>query len=137
MPTFVRHPPARCSFSSSCRLQKKPFKDVFGDVDHDLDLISCYSEYQGVFDSYTNVEFNDGLPDLNTFDAKSRSLLVLDDLMSNTDDRVVALFTNISHHRNLSVVYLTQNLFYKNKQTRTLSFNTHYIVLFKNAYDAS
>ena len=61
----------------------------------------------------------------------------MDDLMTNTDDRVVDIFTKISHHRNLSVVYLTQNLFYKNKQTRTLSLNSHYIVLFKNAGDAT
>ena len=58
----------------------------------------------------------------------------MDDLMTSTDDRVVDFFTKISHHRNLSVVYLTQNLFfYKNQQTRTVSLNSHYIVLFKNA----
>ena len=84
-----------------------------------------------------NVEFHDGLPDLIIFDGKSRTLLVLDDLMTSRDDRVVDLFTKISHHRNLSVVYLTQNIFYKNKQSRTLSLNSHYLVLFKNARDAS
>ena len=31
---------------------------------------------------------------------------------------------------------MTQNLFYKNKQTRTFSLNSHYIVMFKNARDA-
>ena len=56
--------------------------------------------------------------------------------MTSTDDRVVDIFTKISHHRNLSVVYLTQKIFYKNKQTRTLSINSHYIVLFKHARDA-
>ena len=61
----------------------------------------------------------------------------MDDLMTSTDDRMVDIFTKISHHRNLSVVYLTQNLFYKNKQTRTLSLNSHYIVLFKHARDAT
>ena len=94
-------------------------------------------EYQKLFDNYSNVEFHDGLPDLITFDSKSRTLLVLDDMMTSTDDRVVDLFTKISHHRNLSVVYLTQNTFYKNKQSRTLSLNLHYLVLFKNARDAS
>ena len=57
--------------------------------------------------------------------------------MTSTDDRVVDVFTKISHHRNLSVVYLTQNIFYKNKQTRTLSLNSNYIVLFRNARDAT
>ena len=57
--------------------------------------------------------------------------------MTSTDDRVVDIFTKISYHRNLSVVYLTQNLFDRNKQTRTLSLNSHCIVLFKNARDAT
>ena len=56
--------------------------------------------------------------------------------MISTDDRVVDIFTKISHHRNFSVVYLTQNLFYKNKQTRTQSLNSHYIILLKSARDA-
>ena len=73
----------------------------------------CYGKYQKVFDTYCNVEFHDGLPDLITSDGKSRTLLVLDDLMTSTDDRVVNLFTKISHHRNLFVVYLTQTIFYK------------------------
>ena len=61
----------------------------------------------------------------------------MDDLMTSTNYRVVDIFTKISNYRNLSVVYLTQNLFYQNKQTRTLSLNSHYIVLFKNAHDAT
>ena len=55
--------------------------------------------------------------------------------MTSTDYRVVDIFTKISHHRNLSVVYLTQNLF--NNHTRTLSLNSPYIVLFKNERDAT
>ena len=93
-------------------------------------------EYQQVFDTYPYAEFHDGLPDLNDFDGKSRTLLVLDGLMTSTDDKVVDLFTKISHHRRISVVYLTQNTFYKNKQSRTLRLNSHYLVLFKNARDA-
>ena len=61
----------------------------------------------------------------------------MDDLTTSTDDRAVDTFTKISHQRNLSVVYSTQNLFLQNKQTRTLSLNSHYIVLFKNARDAT
>ena len=57
--------------------------------------------------------------------------------MTSTDDRVVDIFTTISHHRNLAVVYFTKTLLYKNKQIRTLKLNTHYIVLFKHARDAT
>ena len=78
-------------------------------------IIYCYGEYQKVFDTYSNVEFHDRFLDLHDFDGKSRTLLVLDDLMTSTDDRVVDLFTKISHHRNLSVVYLT--IYILQKQT--------------------
>jgi len=47
------------------------------------------------------------------------------------------MFTKISHHRNVSVVYLTQNVFDKNKYARTISLNAHYLVLIKNPRDAS
>jgi len=99
-------------------------------------IIYCYSEYQPVFDNYPNVIFNEGLPDINQFDGKERTLLILDDLMSETNDSVSNIFTKVSHHRNVSVLYLTQNLFYKSKQSRTMSLNAHYIVLFKNPRDA-
>ena len=57
--------------------------------------------------------------------------------MTSADDMVVDLLTKISHHRNLCIVYVIQNIFYKNKQSKTLSLNSHYLVLFKNARDAS
>ena len=98
-------------------------------------ILFCYDDYQKIFDNYPGVEFHDGWPEVSSFDGKKRTLLVMDDLMTSTDDRVVDIYTKISHHRNLSVVYLTQNLIYKNKQTRKLSLNSHYIVLFKNAHD--
>ena len=92
----------------------------------------CFGIYQDIFDSYPKIQFQEGLPDLNVFEGKERTLLVLDDLMSETDERVTKVFTKISHHRNVSVLYLTQILFYKGKHTRTISLNAHYLVLFKN-----
>jgi len=56
--------------------------------------------------------------------------------MSETNDDLANLFTEGPHHRNVSVVFLTQNLFYKNKHMRTISLNAHYLVLFKNPRDA-
>jgi len=57
--------------------------------------------------------------------------------MNETEDSVANLFTKRSHHRNISVVFLVQNLFHKNKQIRTISLNVHYLVLFKNPRDAT
>ena len=73
-------------------------------------ILFCYGEYHKIFDNYPGVDFYDGLPEVSSFVGKKRTLLVMDDPMTSTDDRVVDIFTKISHHRNLSVVYLTQNL---------------------------
>ena len=54
---------------------------------------------------------------------------------TNTSD-ICDLFTEGSHHRNLSVICLLQNMYYKGKETRTMSLNTHYMVLFKNPRDS-
>ena len=48
-------------------------------------IMYCYGVYQKVFDNYSNVEVHDRLPDLITFDGKSRTLLVLEDLITSTD----------------------------------------------------
>src|SRR6218665_123508 len=44
--------------------------------------------YQEIFDKYSKVHFHEGLPYLNGFDCKDKTLLILDDLMSETDERV-------------------------------------------------
>ncbi len=41
----------------------------------------------------SKIEFVDGLPDPKRLDGKTRTLLVLDDLMEETDSRVTVLFT--------------------------------------------
>ena len=66
-----------------------------------------------------------------------RTLVILDDLMYATDRRVSELFTKGSHHRNISVIYIVQNLFHQGKDHRTISLNSHYTVLFKNPRDKS
>jgi len=70
------------------------------------------------------------------FDGRCPTLLIIDDLMSETNQLVANIFTIISHHRNVSVLYVTQNVFDKNKFARTISLNAHYLVLFKNPRDA-
>ena len=51
---------------------------------------------------------------------------------ASKDKRIVTLFTPGSHHRNLSVIYSVQNLFHQRKDNRSISQNSHYLVLFKN-----
>jgi len=75
--------------------------------------VYCYREYQQMFSQYLRVVFHQGLPELSDFNGKKPVLLIIDDLMQETNDTVANLFTIGSHHRNVSVVYLVQNLFPK------------------------
>jgi len=95
-------------------------------------ILYCYGECQQLFDKYPRVDFRQGLPDLQDFNGSEPVLLVIDDHIDETDESVFSLFTKGSHHRNVSVVFLVQNLFHKNKHVRTISLNSHYMVLFKN-----
>ena len=57
--------------------------------------------------------------------------------MSNTggDKRIVNLFTRGSHHRNLSFIYIVQNLFHQGQNSVGSSLDSHYLVLFKTPRD--
>ena len=96
-----------------------------------------YGEWQSAYENLDipNLRLEEGLP--TSFDASKRNIVVLDDLMAETDERVTNLFTKKSHHCNTSVIYLVQNLFPKNKESRTISLNSQYIVVFKNPRDVS
>jgi hypothetical protein len=98
-------------------------------------IVWCYGEWQDDYATMRDVELREGLPDLN--ELPRRTLVVIDDLMAETDDRVTKLFTKGSHHRDVSVVYIVQDLFSKNKEHRSISLNAHYLVIFKSPRDAS
>jgi len=68
-----------------------------------------YGQYQHIFGSYPQIQFYEGLPELNdeVFDGQEPTLLIVDDLMSENNQLVANIFTKISHHRNISVLYLT------------------------------
>lgn len=67
------------------------------------------------------------------------TLLSDDNLMNecSTDQPMSELFTRNSHHRGTSVTYLTQSLFpLVNMQSRTISLNSYYMIVFKNPRDS-
>ena len=55
--------------------------------------------------------------------------------MRESNDKVVDLFTKGCHHKNISVFFITQNLFHQGKGQRDISLNAHYIIYFKNPRD--
>jgi hypothetical protein len=54
-----------------------------------------------------------------------------------SDTKLTKLFTKGSHHRNVSIIFIVQNIFHKGKEMREISLNAHYLVLFKNPRDRS
>ena len=108
-------------------------------------IVWSYSQWQPAYNqmlkSIPGIEFVKGIPhDLDEdwyFNSHINNLMVIDDQMTETsnDKRILNLFTKGSHHRNLSVVFLLQNVYFQGKIMRTLSLNAAYLVLFKNPRD--
>lgn len=104
-----------------------------------MEIVWCYGEWQPAYEKLQRqgVIFTEGIPDTSAWDVETRRLCVLDDLMDEANETVGKLFTKGSHHRNISVIQIVQNLLGKNKHQRTISLNAHYLVLFKNPRDKS
>ena len=86
------------------------------------------------------VKLHEGLPtaqNLSQWFGKDGGLLVLDDLMAegSNDKEVLDLFTKHSHHRNITVLYLCQDMFPREKYAKTINRQAHYIVAFKSPRD--
>lgn len=100
-----------------------------------------YGEWQDAYREMKDVVFIQGLPDdiSSLIDSKEPVWIVIDDLMNESfNSKLVSeLFTKSSHHRSISVILVTQNFFAKGKESRNISLNTHYMVLFKNPRDKS
>ena len=76
-----------------------------------------------------HVKFVKGFSDnfYDQFSAQRRNLLVVDDQMEEAGKSTErsSLFTKGSHHLNLTIVYLVQNIFDKGQAHRTVSLNSH------------
>lgn len=83
----------------------------------------------------TNINLIEGLPNLEEYNGKEPVLVIIDDMMREANETVVDLFTKGCHHRNISVFFITQNLFHQGRGQRDISLNAHYIVFFKNPRD--
>jgi len=68
---------------------------------------------------------------------KDDSLIVIDDMIFelSNNEKLAGLFTKESHHRNISVILLSQNVFFKSAVFRVVSLNCKYILLTKTVRD--
>ena len=103
-------------------------------------IIWCYREWQPAYESLQDqVKFIRNIPEDDeklVADFSIRHLLIFDDMMGGTAIKsIVDWFTRKAHHWNTSVINITQNVFDRANQHRTISLNAHYLVLFKNPRD--
>lgn len=105
-------------------------------------IVWCYKEWQTTYAALqesTQIKFIEGIPDDDdeiVSDTTLPHLVVFDDMLGEKDEEKIKLwFTRKGHHRNATVVYITQNMFQQSKASRTLSLNAHYMVLFQNTRD--
>jgi hypothetical protein len=97
-------------------------------------------EKDGLIDEMIDVQ--NGMPNLDEihemvapFKNDGGSMIIFDDSMTSVNSDFELLFCNLSHHDQCSIIFMTQNLFFKDKSFRTMSLNSHYIVLMKNDRD--
>ena len=65
----------------------------------------------------------------NTLDSRQNNCLIIDDFMHRAADdiQISELFTKRSHHQNVTIIFLLQNLFPKSKFMSDIKRNANYI----------
>ena len=108
-------------------------------------VMYCMSVDQPLYDEMRKdvegLTFHRDVPteaDLDAFtDGSEHCLVVLDDLMEQVVRSVNAqnLFTKYSHHKHISVMFISQNIYAQGKCAHNVSMNTHYFFLLCNQRD--
>ena len=99
-----------------------------------------YSKMQSTL-SNKSIEFKKGVPteqEIINFAGNTEEhphrLLILDDLAQRivNDKDMCDLFTILSHHKNISCIFIVQNLFTKGRFARDISLQYQYIIFMKS-----
>lgn len=105
-------------------------------------IVWVYSEWQRLYEclqQITAIEFIKGLPpDLyDSFSPQVDNLLVLDDQMGalGNSSALADFFTKGSHHRNLTVIFILQNIVHQGRAMRDTALNTQITILFGSPRD--
>ena len=87
--------------------------------------------------SNARVVYHEGLLDENKVRFSRPDIIVIDDLMTekSNDSYLHTLFTKISHHLRVTVIYITQNMYAKGQCN--MKRNAHYLVMMRNPSDKS
>lgn len=109
------------------------------------EIIYVYDEWQPLYDdllaSHPGITFTKNtakiFEDKEYFNVSRRTLLVLDDVANTMVNNPAAskLFTQKIHHKNVSILFLLNNLYKQGKAMRDIHLNASYIIMFKNVRD--
>lgn len=106
-------------------------------------ILWCYSETGSIkgLPKIPNLRMCQGIPEVigQGLSEDSPKLVIIDDLMTNKEyePRICDMFIKESHHRNISIIFICQNIFYQSRFARTISLNAKYLVVFRNIRDKS
>ena len=110
-------------------------------------VLYCYGVYQPLYNSMKAhlpmpIRFKQGTPDegdINNMYDGDFHVIIMDDLMEVVvkSEYLQKLFSQYCHHRNMTAIMVSQNIFQPGKYTRTISLNSHIMVLFANKRDES
>jgi hypothetical protein len=114
----------------------KCYRHTHTDSRRDCDRLWLWGVYEYTVSSFISILYH-----WRTFSSAKRPCYSLS-IWCKSDKkrdvtRMASLFTEKSHHRNIIVMYIVQNLFHRGKHHRVISLNAHYMVLFRNPRDVS
>jgi len=103
-----------------------------------LNILWCYGQWQPLLNvsiPNVNIKYINELPKEDKI--KGYDIIIIDDLMNEMSKQAnfENLFIKKSHHLNITVIFLVQNLFYNAKNMRTISLNCKYMIIMKNPRD--
>ena len=113
----------------------KSYKSTIFNLKVNPRIVWCHGQMQERYKSNSIIDYHEGLVE----DPSEYDLIVVDDLMNElgADNRLLNLFTKGSHHMNISVIFIVQNVFHQAKNMRGISLNCQYLILMKNPRDKS
>lgn len=99
-------------------------------------IVLCYGVWQDSYKDMKGVEFRKGLDIPKDLGGK-HTIIILDDIMNDVAKSKPAedLFTRGSHHLNLTVIFIVQNLYIPGISANTIRLNSHYNVVMSNKTD--
>ena len=130
---FILSWPSGCGKTVICHRLLKNLNDLCT-VPNFAEVICCYSENSAVpkrklAKQGNKIRFHHDVPEFSNEWGRPR-VLILDVLISEVNSKDMCdLFTKGNHHRNISVILITQNMFQQGKYSRDISLNTKNLVI--------